>query len=340
MAEGRTYPNPLVASVIVCDGRITGEGYHLRAGDPHAEVIAINSVRDKDKLRQSTLYVNLEPCSHYGKTPPCADLIVEKGIRKVVVGTVDTSSRVSGKGIMKLRESGCEVVTGVLEESCRWINRRFFTFHEKKRPYVILKWAQSADGFLDAERNSENEYIPRWITGEAERVLVHRWRASEQSILVGAGTLRADNPGLNVRCWSGRDPIRLLLSSSGRLDPGLALFNTSGSNIIFTHNENVSIPDSMIKKLEKNQESAKQVLQFLYQSDIQSVFVEGGSEVLNHFIDTGLWDEARVFTGRDFFRRGVRAPVLTGRKIDFIRYSSGSLEVILNDETVQKSTNC
>ncbi|MBN2634479.1 MAG: bifunctional diaminohydroxyphosphoribosylaminopyrimidine deaminase/5-amino-6-(5-phosphoribosylamino)uracil reductase RibD, partial [Bacteroidales bacterium] len=292
MAEGRTYPNPLVGSVIVYDGKIIGEGYHVRAGDRHAEVVAIDSVKDKEKLRESTLYVNLEPCSHYGKTPPCADLIVEKGIKKVVVGTVDTSSKVSGRGILKLRKSGCEVLTGVHEASCRWLNRRFFTFHEKKRPYVILKWAQSSDGFLDAERNPGDECSPRWITGEAERVLVHRWRASEQSILAGAGTLRADNPQLNVRCWSGKDPIRLILSSSGRLDPGLALFNTSGSNIIFTHNENVSIPDAMIKKLEKNQESAKQVLQFLYQSDIQSVFVEGGSEVLNHFIDTGLWDEA------------------------------------------------
>ncbi len=167
-SEGRTYPNPLVGSVIVHNGRIIGEGYHLKAGEPHAEVVAINSVNEKELLSSSTLYVNLEPCSHFGKTPPCSDLIISRSIKKVVIGTTDTSEKVSGKGIAKLKESGCEVITGVLEEKCRWINRRFFTFHEKKRPYIILKWAQSADGFLDAERSKDHIRKPLWITGNSE----------------------------------------------------------------------------------------------------------------------------------------------------------------------------
>ncbi len=221
-SEGRTYPNPLVGSVIVHNGRIIGEGYHLKAGEPHAEVVAINSSRERELFGSSTIYVNLEPCSHYGKTPPCTDLIISSGIRRVVAGTTDTSEKVSGKGIAKLRESGCEVITGVLEDKCRWINRRFFTFHEKKRPYIILKWAQSADGFIDAERSNDRLRKPLWITGNAERVLVHRWRASEQSILAGAGTVRTDDPQLNVRDWTGKDPLRLILSSSGNLDSNSA----------------------------------------------------------------------------------------------------------------------
>ena len=187
-AEGMTYPNPLVGSVIVYEGVIIGEGYHLRAGAPHAEVNAINSVSDKLLLSKSTLYVSLEPCSHSGKTPPCADFIVSNNIPRVVVGTADTSSKVSGRGISRLKTAGCDVICGILEAECRSINRRFFTFHEKGRPYITLKWAQSADGYIDVPRNGKSKSKPAWITGKSERVLVHRWRASEQSILVGAHT--------------------------------------------------------------------------------------------------------------------------------------------------------
>ncbi|MDQ1297394.1 MAG: diaminohydroxyphosphoribosylaminopyrimidine deaminase, partial [Bacteroidota bacterium] len=185
-AEGMTRPNPMVGSVIVRGGVIIGEGYHLKAGGPHAEVVAINSVMDKSLLRSSALYVNLEPCSHFGKTPPCADLIVSSGLRKVFIGPGDTSEKISGQGIAILKKAGLEVKTGILEEKCRYINRRFFTFNEKKRPYIVLKWAQSADGFLDIERRKAVQQRPTWITGEAERVLVHKWRATEQAILVGA----------------------------------------------------------------------------------------------------------------------------------------------------------
>lgn len=335
-AENLTYPNPLVGSVIVYDGRIIGEGYHLRAGGPHAEVIAIDNVKDKSLLPSSTLYVNLEPCSHYGKTPPCADLIISERIKRVVIGTSDTSGKVSGRGISKLRESGCEVESGVMENQSRWLNRRFFTFHEKKRPYIILKWAQSADGFLDAERSSEQECRPLWITGEAERVLVHRWRAAEQSILAGAGTVRADDPKLNVRLWSGKDPLRLILSSSGILDHDSAIFTTDGTNIVFTHNDSVDIPKSLIIKLKESEESAKQVLLYLYNSDIQSVIIEGGATILDHFIGLDLWDEARIFKGRTFYQKGVKAPSLTGRRFLYHRYDSSSLEMILNDKVCCK----
>jgi len=335
--EGRTYPNPLVGSVVVHEGRIIGEGYHLKAGEPHAEVYAIASVTDKNLLRSSTLYVNLEPCSHFGKTPPCADLIISSGIKRVVVGTPDTSEKVSGKGIAKLHIAGCEVITGVLEEECRWINRRFFTFHEKKRPYVILKWAQSADGFLDAERSVDQVRKPMWITGNSERVLVHLWRSVEQSILAGAGTVRVDNPRLNVREWTGENPLRLILSSSGNIDGNSALFGTNGTNIVFTHNAKAKVADAVMVKLDDKGISAMQIADHLYRSDIQSVLVEGGAQVLNHFISSGIWDEARIFRGRDCYKKGPEAPFIKGKAIKRVLFSRSSLELIFNE--LSKQTN-
>jgi diaminohydroxyphosphoribosylaminopyrimidine deaminase / 5-amino-6-(5-phosphoribosylamino)uracil reductase len=243
-AEGMTYPNPMVGSVIVYEGRIIGEGYHLKPGEPHAEVNAINSVSDKSKLKFSTLYVNLEPCSHFGRTPPCADFIISNQIPRVVIGTTDTSEKVSGKGSKKLLDAGCEVKMGVLESECRRTNRRFFTFHEKKRPYITLKWAQSGDGFLDIKRTEDHGTGPTWITGKPEKVLVHKWRASEQSILVGAGTVRADDPSLNVREWKGQDPLKLILSRSGSFSSRLTTGSTKSNVVVFTHNRKAEIPAS------------------------------------------------------------------------------------------------
>lgn len=242
-AEGLTYPNPMVGAVVVCNGKIIGEGYHLRAGEPHAEVIAINSVPDKSELKDSTLYVSLEPCSHFGKTPPCADFIISHSIPRIVIGAPDTSDKVSGQGLFRLRNAGCEVITGVLEDECRRLNRRFFTFHEKKRPYITLKWAQSADGYLDILRSEKERIEPTWITGKPERSLVHRWRAEEESILVGAGTVRVDNPKLNVRDWKGKDPLRLILSSSGNIDKGSSLLMDGGETVLFTNNKDSEIPE-------------------------------------------------------------------------------------------------
>ena len=330
-AEGMTYPNPLVGSVVVCEGAIIGEGYHLKAGEPHAEVNAINSVSDKSMLNRSTLYVSLEPCSHSGKTPPCADFIVSNNIPRVVVGTLDTSSKVSGRGISCLKTAGCDVITGVLESECRKINRRFFTFHEKKRPYITLKWAQSADSYIDIKRNRNQKTEPNWITGKSERILVHKWRASEQSILVGAGTIRTDHPQLSVRYWKGQSPIRIILSRSGNLDNYFTENETNGTVISFTCNTKAYIEGAKRINLKANIASSLQVTEYLYKTDIQSLFIEGGAEVLTHFIENGLWDEARIFTGLTNFNDGVKAPLISGEITSHMSFEKSSLKVLVRE---------
>jgi diaminohydroxyphosphoribosylaminopyrimidine deaminase / 5-amino-6-(5-phosphoribosylamino)uracil reductase len=330
-AEGLTYPNPLVGSVIVNDGKIIGEGYHLKAGCPHAEVIAINTVSDKSKLKTSTLYVNLEPCSHFGKTPPCADFIISNGIQRVVIGTADTSEKVSGEGMLKLKNAGCDSLAGVLEKECRILNRRFFTFHEKRRPYITLKWAQSSDGYLDMIRPEDYNPGPNWITGKPERVLVHKWRASEQAILVGAGTFRTDDPQLNVREWSGPQPLRIILSSSGSIGNEFSVNETNAIIVVFTHNKGISFSGATKVELDEKVPSSKQIVEYLYNRGIQSLFIEGGSEVLNHFITSGFWDEARVFTGKKFFHDGVKAPSLKGTLLSKTIFSDSFLEIYSNN---------
>lgn len=330
-AEGLTYPNPMVGSVIVHDGRIIGEGSHLRAGEPHAEVNAINAVPDKSKLKLSTLYVNLEPCSHFGKTPPCADFIISNNIPRVVIGTLDTSLNVSGKGVKRLLEAGCEVATGVLESECRSLNKRFFTFHEKRRPYVTLKWAQSADGYLDIIRSADHKSGPNWITGKPERTLVHKWRASEEAILAGAGTIRADDPKLNVREWQGPDPLKLILSSSGSIKRESSIFNSGNRVIVFTNNSKADLPQAERVILKDDIPSSVQISEYLYSSGIQSLFIEGGAEVLNHFISTGIWDEAKIFTGLDYFKDGQKAPHIGGKLFSKTNFSGSSLGIYLND---------
>ncbi len=326
-AEGLTYPNPMVGSVIVYEGKIIGEGYHLKAGDPHAEVIAINSVKDKTKLSHAVIYVNLEPCSHIGRTPPCADLIISHKIPRVVIGTKDTSEKVSGRGIDRLKKAGCNVITGVAEKECRILNRRFFTFHEKKRPYITLKWAESSDRYLDIIRAKDQKNNITWITGKPERVLVHKWRASEQAILVGAGTFKADNPGLNVREWTGPDPIRIILSGSGSVKESLADYDKSGSVIVFTHNDKLKFAGAVKVKLDDNVPSCKQVVDYLFHEGIQSIFIEGGASVLNNFISDGLWDEARVFTGKTAFNEGVMAPKVHGKFLSETVFSGSTLNI-------------
>ncbi|MCX6326204.1 MAG: bifunctional diaminohydroxyphosphoribosylaminopyrimidine deaminase/5-amino-6-(5-phosphoribosylamino)uracil reductase RibD [Bacteroidia bacterium] len=330
-AEGLTYPNPMVGSVIVYDGKIIGEGYHLKAGGPHAEVNAINSVSDKKKLKLSTLYVNLEPCSCFGKTPPCADFIISNSIPRVVIGTVDTSEKIPGEGLARLRKAGCEVKTGVVEEECRRINRRFFTFHEKKRPYVTLKWAQSADGYLDILRYEGHKIEPNWITGKAERVLVHKWRASEQSVLVGAGTVRADDPKLNVREWKGIHPLRIILSSSGDISKESSVNETNDTVVVFTHNMDANIANAVKVKLHDDLPSSLQIAKYLFSAGIQSLLIEGGANVLNHFISTGLWDEARIFTGENYFKDGINAPLIQGALFSRTIFSGSSLEILLKN---------
>jgi len=329
-AEGMTYPNPMVGSVIVHEGKIIGEGYHIKSGEPHAEVIAINSVSDNSKLINSTLFVNLEPCSHFGKTPPCADLIIRSKIPRVVIGTTDTSDKVSGRGAERLRAAGIEVITGVIEDECRWLNRRFFSFNEKGRPWIILKWAESADGFIDVLRSAFQDTKPTWISGKPERVLVHKWRASEQAILVGAGTIRADNPKLNVREWKGIDPIKIILSGSGVFDEEIAVEESNSTLIVFTGNMDTNLGKATKVELDNDSAAPSQIVMYLQNAGIQSLFIEGGASVLNQFISAGLWDEARIFKGKGYFKEGVKAPELKGRFLSESVFEGSSLSTYIN----------
>jgi len=330
---GRTYPNPVVGSVIVHNEVIIGEGWHQKAGEPHAEVNAVNSVKDKSLLPKSTIYVSLEPCSHYGKTPPCSNLIIDCGIKKVVIGTVDPFSEVAGKGIKKLMDAGCEVRVGVLEQECRELNKRFFTFHTKKRPYIILKWAQSSDGFLAPLPLKNTERMPVWITGKYSKQLVHKWRAEEQAIMVGTNTAVADNPQLNTRLWQGNDPVRLVLDRNLRIPADSYLFEGSVKTIVLTEkpSEERSSKNVIFETLDFKEDLAQQVCEVLFRHEIQSVIIEGGRQTLQTFIDAGLWDEARIFTGKTHFKEGIKAPEITGRLISETKVDQDHLKVIFND---------
>jgi diaminohydroxyphosphoribosylaminopyrimidine deaminase / 5-amino-6-(5-phosphoribosylamino)uracil reductase len=336
--SGFTRPNPMVGAVIVYKDRIIGEGFHQKAGGPHAEVNAINSVSEKSLLKHSTIYVSLEPCSHFGKTPPCADLIIETGIKRVVAGTMDTTFRVAGKGFEKLREAGVNVTTGIMEDECRHLNRRFFTFHEKKRPYIILKWAQSADGFLDYLRKPGDAIETHWITGMTERVLVHRWRAEEGAILAGGATIRADNPGLNVRYWSGNNPVKVIVSKSADISPDARIFKSLPEVLLFTASESAKLP-ARTYVTDGDELPVKEILRTLYDSGIQSVIIEGGAKIFESFIISDFWDEARIFTGRKPFMAGIKAPVVEGRLTGTHIFTKSDLKIIIN-EHAQTLTVC
>lgn len=302
-------PNPSVGAVIVVDDCIIGEGYTAPYGGSHAEVNAINAVKDKKLLEKATLYVSLEPCSHFGKTPPCCDLIIQYKIPNVVVGILDTNIKVAGKGIQKLRESGARVTVGVLEADCYKSNKRFFTFHEKKRPYIILKWAQSQDGFIAPL--VKDEIKPVWITNPISRQLVHKWRSEEQAILVGTQTVIDDNPKLNTRDCSGKNPIRLALDQHNRIPKSSHIFDNQTQTIIFTKQEIVSNQENTIFEIiDFEQNIVPQILKVLHEYQIQSVLIEGGTQLLNTFIAATIWDEARVFIGKKEFKTGIKAPQL------------------------------
>ena len=282
---GYTSPNPMVGAVIVRDGKIIGEGYHHRCGEAHAEVNAINSVNDKELLKSSTLYVNLEPCSHFGKTPPCADAIIRYGIPKVVIGSIDYHDKVNGNGVRKLREAGVEVMENVCREECEELNRRFFTFHRKHRPYIILKWAQTRDGFMDIDRGEDN-VNSYWITNYALKVLTHKWRSEEDAILVGYRTMQNDRPQLTTREYPGKDPQRFVMQRGEDVDSPLPCTPLS--------------------------DNAEEAVKELYNLNVQSVIVEGGKKTLEKFLTAGLWDEARILVGNQQWGRGLPAPKLPG----------------------------
>jgi diaminohydroxyphosphoribosylaminopyrimidine deaminase / 5-amino-6-(5-phosphoribosylamino)uracil reductase len=330
MGAGRTAPNPLVGCVIAYNGRIIGEGYHIEHGGPHAEVNAIRSVKRPQLLRESTLYVSLEPCSHHGKTPPCSDLILDEHIPQVVVGTEDPFAEVAGKGIKRLRDGGVQVVTDVLKDECRWLNRRFFTFHEKRRPYIILKWAQTPDGFIDVERDEDHTVKPTWISGIMARTMVHKCRTEEGAILVGTNTVLKDNPSLTARDWSGRSPVRLVIDRHRRLSPEHAIFDGPVPTIVFTENMGEMGFNPEYCRIDFNDNVLQQILAEVYNRKILSVIVEGGAYTLQQFIANGLWDEAHIYSGTRLFFRGVKAPSLKGRIIATESLDSTTLTVVVN----------
>lgn len=331
---GYTRPNPMVGCVIVHDNIIIGEGFTSPYGGNHAEVNAIESVQDKKLLKEATLYVTLEPCSHYGKTPPCSDLIVKSKIPNVVIGTVDTHSKVAGKGIEKLKASGCKVTVGVLEHACQEHHKRFFTFHNKQRPYIILKWAQTIDGFLAPEIQDKQE--PVWITNNFSRQIVHKWRTEEHAILVGTNTVIKDNPKLTVRDWKGQNPIRIVLDKEGKLAKDLAIFNTESQTIVISSSKNENAINSKTTSTqfidwENKKHIAKQICELLHKQDIQSIIIEGGAKTLQSFIGAGLWDEARIFTGSIRFGKGLKAPQFYGNLVWEQQILEDSLKIYRND---------
>ena len=309
LGMGEVAPNPMVGAVIVHDGKITGEGFHREFGGAHAEVNAINSVTKKELLEESTIYVSLEPCAHFGKTPPCSDLIISSHIPRVIVGSVDPFAKVAGKGIEKMRNAGIEVEVGVLEKECLELNRRFFTFHQQKRPYVVLKWAQTLDGYLDVDRSYPELYgKPTWISNELSRRIVHRQRTEEAAILIGTNTVMKDNPSLTVREWSGKQPVRLVLDRQNRLPDHLHVKDGQVPTVVFTEQVVSSGPNLEFVKMDFHGDLIAQILKFLYDHELQSVVVEGGQRLLQSFIDQEAWDEAHVYIGHYWFGKGVRAP--------------------------------
>jgi diaminohydroxyphosphoribosylaminopyrimidine deaminase / 5-amino-6-(5-phosphoribosylamino)uracil reductase len=309
LGKGYVSPNPLVGCVICYDGRIIGEGWHRKYGESHAEVNAIHAVADKLALSSSTVYVNLEPCSHHGKTPPCVDLLLESGIKKVVIANLDSNPLVSGNGVERLIASGVEVITGVMEKEGRTLNRRFFTFVEKRRPYIILKWAETSDGFMAPEAGS------KWISNEFSRLLVHRWRSEEDAVLVGTGTAMQDNPKLNVRGWTGRNPVRIVIDRFTRLDHSLHLFDHSVKTICYNTIKD-EVHENLVHVRLDEKDFIGNLVADLAKQQIQSIIVEGGLKTLTLFLEAGLWDEARVFMSRKSFGSGMPGPKFQGKLME------------------------
>ncbi len=315
---GTVRSNPMVGCVIVYNNKIIGEGFTSPYGGNHAEVNAINAVKDKTLLKEATIYVTLEPCSHYGKTPPCSDLIIKHKIPNVVVGCIDDNIKVAGKGIKKLIDANCNVTVGVLEDACKKHHKRFFTFHNQKRPYIILKWAETSDGFIAPKNRKEQK--PVWITNKHSRQLVHKWRAEEQAILVGTNTVFQDNPSLTVRDWKGNNPIRIVLDKDLKLSKKFSIFNNKAETIVINKNN-----------IDFSKHISQQICDILYKNDISSVIIEGGQKTLQTFIDENLWDEARVFIGPAEFKEGILAPKFLGKLISEEKITSDILKTYKND---------
>lgn len=308
----------MVGAVIVYNNKIIGEGYTSAYGGSHAEVNAINSVGNKSLLKEATLYVTLEPCSHFGKTPPCSDLIIKHKIPNVVIGCIDDNIKVAGQGIKKLKNAGCKVIVGVLKHECKTHHKRFFTFHNKKRPYIILKWAETPDGFIAPKTKQEQK--PIWITNSYSRQLVHKWRSEEQAILVGTNTVLEDNPSLTTRTWTGENPIRVVIDENEKLPKTLNVFNNETETILVSN-----------KIIDFSKNVVQQICDLLFKKNINSIIIEGGAKTLQTFIDTNLWDEARVFIGPSKFINGIKAPKLRGKLISEEKIDTDNLKIYVND---------
>ncbi len=337
---GTTAPNPMVGAVLVYNNRIIGQGYTSPFGGNHAEVNCINSVKNKDLqfLSKATLYVSLEPCSHFGKTPPCANLIIEKGIKNVVIGALDSNVLVSGNGVKFLEKNGCKVTIDVLKRECKEINKRFFTFHNKKRPYIILKWAESKDGFIGKLKKDKAE--PIWISNPLSQQLVHKWRSEEQAILVGTNTVISDNPSLTVRKVTGKNPIRIIIDKNLRIPFSSTVLDDTIQTIVVTEKPAKNTENIFYEQINFQENVIKQLLEVLCKYQIQSVLIEGGKQTLQTFIDTNLWDEARVFIGNSVLESGVEAPILKNKKLEnSIAISSDILDYYVNSSNTKTIKN-
>ena len=327
---GTTYPNPLVGSVIVLNNVIIGEGWHQKSGEAHAEVRAINSVKDKSQLKNATIYVSLEPCSHFGKTPPCSNLIVDNGIKNVVIGVIDSNSIVSGRGVEYLKANGCNVIVGVLENECLELNKRFFAFHTKNRPFIILKWAETADGFIDKIRSGDSENSPNWISNSFSQQFVHKMRAAEQAVLVGTTTALNDNPSLTIRSWAGNNPVRVVIDKTLKLPENYNLLDGTDKTIVLTEKLVNNSANLLFEVIDFEKNVLAQICNVLYKYEIQSVIIEGGSKTLQSFIDDNLWDEAFVFVGNTLFDKGLKSPKIKKTPIEIQKISADTLKFYKN----------
>jgi len=329
---GNTAPNPMVGSIIVHKNKIIGEGFTSPYGGNHAEVNAIQSVHDKNLLLDATLYVTLEPCSHHGKTPPCADLIIKHQIPKVIIGIKDPHKKVAGKGIEKLENTGCKVTVGILEKECREHHKRFLCFQERKRPYIMLKWAETMDGFIAPNPSKRKKNLePFWITNSYSRQLVHKWRSEEQAILVGTTTVLKDNPKLDVRSWKGKNPIRIVLDKDLKIKNDYHVLDGSVKTIVLTGIKNKVIDGIDYEVLDFTKNVAEQICNVLYKHQITSILIEGGTKTLQTFIDTNLWDEVLIFKGASTFGSGTKAPSFSGKLSHSKRIMTDTLNIYIND---------
>jgi diaminohydroxyphosphoribosylaminopyrimidine deaminase/5-amino-6-(5-phosphoribosylamino)uracil reductase len=330
---GNVSPNPMVGCVIVSEGKIIGEGYHEKIGEAHAEVNAVKAVFEKYGteaaallLKNATAYVSLEPCAHFGKTPPCADLLIRHQLKRVVIGNRDPFEAVDGKGIEKLKNAGIEVSSGILEKECSWLNRRFFTRILQKRPYIILKWARTANGFFAPTGDGQ-----RWISGPLAKRLVHKWRTEEDAVLVGKRTALVDNPQLNAREWPGRNPVRLLIDRNLEIPSEHHLYNNEAKTIIFNEIKTDVVGNIHFIQMEDMHYYLPQKIAFqLYLMDIQSVIIDGGANLLDQFITAGLWDEARVFTSAVSWADGVLSPQINGMITEVQQIGKDQLSIYQN----------